>query len=218
MCQCSFVLHKKNAEPSERRLCIVNHRLVWMCFGLVVDWEKMLVNAGSVGPVVNLPAGVVLWNWTQLRRPQETLRGFHKRHEDDARVNIPIPIPNLHFAPWLRMLRRTEWMDGSDGEAAEGFLPNDSCRLPASHCCQQANTGVIRGERLCNLRRTQRHFNKLEFVRRCRLCNTFSVMSFAYVYCSCHGGAGGSTENTQHTFGAAQQQFIYTQYIYADVL
>lgn len=80
-------------------------------------------------------------------------------------------------------------MDGSDGEVAEGFLPNDSCRLRSSHCCRQASAGVITRERLCNLRRTQRHFNKLEFMRQCGLCNTFSVMLFAYVYCSCHTGA-----------------------------
>lgn len=70
---------------------------------------------------------------------------------------------------------------------------------------KQANTGVIRRERLCNLWLTQRHFNKLEFMRQCRLCNTFSVMSFAYVYCSCHSGAGGSTEKYSNT---PQQKLI----------
>lgn len=66
-------------------------------------------------------------------------------------------------------------MDGSDGEAVEAFLPNDSCRLLSSHSCQQAITGVIWRGRLCNLQGIQRHFNKLGFMRQCRFCNTFLV-------------------------------------------
>lgn len=148
--------------------------------GLVVGWEKMLVNLGNICPVVNLRA----------RRCYETecCWGDHRKHWQvfmntlrmERKLTFPFPICILlHGCGCCG--GQSKWMGVMVRRRRDSCLMTLVAFSPDT-VAKQANTSVIRRERLCNLRHTQRQYNKLEFMRHCRLCHTFSVMSFAYVY------------------------------------